>query len=341
MNHDGTKITYRFYGIILQIYLSRKMKYVITFQILLISFSGISQTYKQENFGNTIHGLTTIVSTIQAGPVIQYYSGYGSGFFYHKYKKDPTAYNLSSTTNSIDSSLKSIWLITNKHVLFGKDNFERKNPAFPSAMEFYLRRRVKAKDAPVWDTIRIKGKDLPLITKMHTDSLTDIVAIDVTKYILPLLLKGDSLYIYSAISTANFPQSEMIVGLSHGTTTGSEVLAIGYPRKFYDTYNLFPTVKSGIIASKWNTRYNGKPFFLIDCKLFPGSSGSLVISNYATYGTIEGKPYDWFEFLGVYSGEFYRERETVEFEEMTITKKENYNTGNVWYYYLIEEIINN
>ena len=214
-------------------------------------------------------------------------------------------------------------------------------PVFPAAMEFYLRKRIKGKDAPLWDTIRIKGTDLPSITKMHLDSLTDIVAIKVTKYVLPLLLRGDSLYFYAAVSRANFPNPDMMISLNHGTTTGSQVLAIGYPRKFYDTYNLFPTVKSGIIASKWNTKYDGKPFFLIDCKLFPGSSGSIVISNYASYGTTDSKTYDWFEFLGVYSGEFYREQETIEFEEMTITRKESYNTGNVWYYYLIEEIIDN
>ena len=58
-----------------------------------------------------------------------------------------------------------------------------------------------------------------------------------------------------------------------------DYLVIGYPRMFYDKVNLFPIVKSGIIASKWQGMLNGKPYFLIDAKLFPGSSGSIVISK--------------------------------------------------------------
>ena len=47
--------------------------------------------------------------------------------------------------------------------------------------------------------------------------------------------------------------------------------------------NLFPIVKSGIIASRWKTGFKGKPYFLIDAKLFPGSSGSVVITKPADF----------------------------------------------------------
>lgn len=72
-------------------------------------------------------------------------------------------------------------------------------------------------------------------------------------------------------------------------------------------------------------KYDGQPFFLIDCKLFPGSSGSVIISNFVSLGMSNNvSTFDWFEFLGIYPGEFIRERETIQFEEMTITRKENY-----------------
>jgi hypothetical protein len=129
-------------------------------------------------------------------------------------------------------------------VLFGKENYQRKSPLFPAMLEFYLRRRIPGQDNPVWDTIRIKNADLVTKTKMHNDSTVDVVAIDVTKEVLAKLSKGDSAYYYAAVSEANFPQPDIMVGLNHGTTTGSEVMAIGYPKKFYDTYNLFPTVKN-------------------------------------------------------------------------------------------------
>lgn len=305
---------------------------------LIISEAG-SQTYRQTNFDHTIHGLTTIVSTIQASPEAHYYSGFGSGFFYHKYKKTQSAAHMHSSLNAIDTSLQSIWLVTNKHVLFGRKDYLLKTPSFPAILEFYLRRRVRGQANPVWDTLRINHRDLVNKTKLHIDSSVDVVAIDVTKEVLAKVGGMDSAYYYSAVSEANFPQPDMMVDLSRGTTTGSDVMAIGYPQKFYDAFNLFPTIKAGIIASKWQANYGGKPFFLIDCKLFPGSSGSIVISNYATYSTTDGKEYDWFAFLGVYSGEFYREKEKMELDDMTIVKRESYNTGNVWYYFLIEEII--
>lgn len=226
-------------------------------------------------------------------------------------------------------------------MLFSKDLYKRKNPKFPTAIEFYLRKIKPGSEIPVWDTIRISQRDLQLLTKLHVDSVVDVVAVDITKYLLPRLLKGDSLYYYAAVSKANFPNPDMPIGLSgYGTTTGSEILAVGYPRKFYDTYNLFPTIKAGIIASKWKAKYEGYNFFLIDCKLFPGSSGSIVISKFSTYGDVDLQTFDRFEFLGVYAGEYLRfEQENVKFDDMIITKKWDFNTGNVWYYYLIEEII--
>lgn len=223
------------------------MKKILLLQAILITSILNSQTYRQQNFDHTIHGLTTIVSIIQTRASVQYYSSYGTGFFYHKYKKPVSPLTLHSATNAIDTSLKDIWLITNKHVLFGKENYQKSQPAFPAALEFYIRKRIVGKENPVWDTIRIKNSDLVKRTKMHVDSLVDVVAINVTKEVLILLGKGDSLYYYSAVSEANFPHPDMFIGMTHGTTTGTDVLTIGYPRKFYDTYNLFPTVRLGLL----------------------------------------------------------------------------------------------
>ena len=61
----------------------------------------------------------------------------------------------------------------------------------------------------------------------------------------------------------------------------SDVLVAGYPKGFYDQVNLFPIVKSGIMVAStvgsWFPR--STLYFLIDAKLFPGSSGSVVISK--------------------------------------------------------------
>ena len=58
-----------------------------------------------------------------------------------------------------------------------------------------------------------------------------------------------------------------------------DVVIIGYPRGFYDMVNLYPIVKAGIIASKWGAQFMGEPCFLIEARLFPGSSGSVVVTK--------------------------------------------------------------
>lgn len=314
------------------------MKNIYTIVLCSISLTVFGQTYQQRNFEQTIHGLTTIINILKGKPGNYTESTFGTGFFYHKYfdqSEFPNAH-----INSVDSTLKSIWLITNKHVLFGKENFQRLNPPFPVAIEFFMRKKVKNSNYPRWDTIRLKEPEIRLLTKLHKDSLIDVIAIDVTQYVLSKLLKGDSLFNYGAVSKANFPNPNLTINLNGiGIGAGQEILSIGYPRNFYDKLNLFPTIKSGIIASKWKANYNGNPYFLIDSKLFPGSSGSIIITKAGSFGSKEGD-FEFFQFLGVYSGYPFKDQKPIEFDDMTIIKRETYNIGIVWYYDLIEEIIN-
>jgi len=118
---------------------------------------------------------------------------------------------------------------------------------------------------------------------------------------------------------------------------------VGYPRGFYDKENLFPLVKSGIIASRWNANFNGQPYFLIDAKLFPGSSGSLVISKphyfFASGEDVIASDNKEFAFLGIFSGEPIQEHEPVDLEDITIIRRSGYNVGVVWYGQLVSATI--
>jgi hypothetical protein len=58
-----------------------------------------------------------------------------------------------------------------------------------------------------------------------------------------------------------------------------EVLFIGYPDGLYDEENLTPIVRRGITATPLQIDYEGKPTFLIDASVFPGSSGSPVFAG--------------------------------------------------------------
>jgi hypothetical protein len=55
-----------------------------------------------------------------------------------------------------------------------------------------------------------------------------------------------------------------------------EVTFIGYPSALYDTTNLTPLVRRGITSTPVALDWSGKPVFLIDAAVFPGSSGSPV-----------------------------------------------------------------
>lgn len=71
---------------------------------------------------------------------------------------------------------------------------------------------------------------------------------------------------------------------------GDEIFLLGYPDAIYDSRNVFPILRQGVIATvpiegygfneRLQKEYKLPRFidgFLIDANIFPGSSGSLVI----------------------------------------------------------------
>jgi len=63
-----------------------------------------------------------------------------------------------------------------------------------------------------------------------------------------------------------------------------DVVFIGYPNDIFDRKNLLPVVRRGITATPVAVDFEGKPAFLIDASIFPGSSGSpVLICNIGSY----------------------------------------------------------
>jgi hypothetical protein len=56
----------------------------------------------------------------------------------------------------------------------------------------------------------------------------------------------------------------------------SDVVFVGYPAGVYDDHNNTPIIRRGMAATPLNLDYEGKPTFLIDAAVHPGSSGSPV-----------------------------------------------------------------
>ena len=54
------------------------------------------------------------------------------------------------------------------------------------------------------------------------------------------------------------------------------ITMIGYPNGIWDENNNFPVFRKGTLASNIKYDWNGKKKFIIDCAVFPGSSGSPI-----------------------------------------------------------------
>lgn len=105
--------------------------------------------------------------------------------------------------------------------------------------------------------------------------------VDVTVMPLAPIVKAINTSIfYTQIPLDLIPTSTQVEELD----TIEEVLFVGYPNGIMDDKNLLPIVRKGITATPFRFDYQGKPQFLIDASVFPGSSGSPVfICNQGGY----------------------------------------------------------
>lgn len=277
----------------------------------------------------TLNDKLNLISTI-----IQVQSPYGqsqgSGFFYQTFGEEIKA------DNGVWQQIKELWLITNKHVVGQIDSAGKL--VLPNQLTFNLRKNDGGQIK--WFPITLNKEELQRRVKIHKNPVVDIAAISVLDLVQSAVAEPSNNIIgYAGVSEKDLPGKNLI-----DVEVCDDVITIGYPKGFYDSYNLYPIVKSGIIASRWGGHFNGLPYVLIDSKLFPGSSGSLVISRPINQLFSKGHIYTaqekQFAFLGVYSGEPFLQGTPIEFDDFTIIRKDGFNLGVVWYSYLIPEIIN-
>ena len=118
----------------------------------------------------------------------------------------------------------------------------------------------------------------------HPDPSVDLVAIPLA----PLLRKLEQSKIFpfwATIDTSIIPSTEQLSTL----TPLEDVLMIGYPNGIWDDVNNLPIFRRGVTATACNRNYRGRPEFLVDAAVFPGSSGSPVfIFNEGSYSVPGG-----------------------------------------------------
>lgn len=117
---------------------------------------------------------------------------------------------------------------------------------------------------------------------------------------------------------------------------GEDVLVFGYPLGLYDVaYNL-PLVRRGTLASFYPVPFGGRPYFLMECRLHRGCSGSPVLTKAGgLFQTRSASPEMFlssgFYLLGVNSARVETGREAKDEEPLGLNE--------VWFAYLIPEII--
>jgi S1-C subfamily serine protease len=128
------------------------------------------------------------------------------------------------------------------------------------------------------------------------------------------------------LSADNFLPERMVLSL------GDSVLVLGYPMSFYDTTHNLPIAKTGTLASPFGVPFEGRPYFLIDANLQPGTSGSPVLAPAGSLRRmIEGTQMvigmeASNHLLGIYSAEHVMEGIEL-------------GLHVVWYSWLIQEIV--
>ena len=307
--------------------MSITLQYVILcFVVIILSSQNSGSDKQQDNnmdrIDDRIHTISTLIDVH-----FSFARGQGTGFFYHQLsEKDPLK-------NYQWRTIEKSFLVTNRHVVLKKINSRE---IIPDSLIFYLRKSEKSE--VLWEPITLAKKDIIERMRVHPNPKIDVCIIDVLDLMNNKIKNVENIFQRYGVSKDDFPGKNKI-----NVDIASEAVVIGYPFGFYDKVNKFPIVKSGIVSSRWGLNFNGEPYFLIDAKLFPGSSGSIVISRPTNIVFDKGNLYKSenkeFAFLGIFSGEPIRTSNPVELGDITITKQSGYNLGIVWYGWLIEDII--
>lgn len=121
-----------------------------------------------------------------------------------------------------------------------------------------------------------------------------------------------------------------IPGRDESIPLGQDVLILGFPLGFHDTFHNLPIVRSATIASSFAHPFKGQPYFLTDARLHRGMSGSPVVVRSPTRSDDVGSC-RW-RLVGIHSSALdVSDRDPVQDERLAL------NTA--WYASLITEML--
>jgi hypothetical protein len=172
----------------------------------------------------------------------------GTGFLYHA---------------PITESMHVAFVVTNKHVVANGSRvtirFMAADPSEP--------------DKPLLGHVRNHVVTDPATEFIgHPDPLVDVAVLTVGPFLNTMNQIGTPVF-SRALTDTHAADNEKMDSLD----ALEQVTFFGYPNGLYDSVNFLPIARRGYTASPLSVDYEGKPMFLIDASVFPGSSGSPVL----------------------------------------------------------------
>jgi hypothetical protein len=171
---------------------------------------------------------------------------------------------LQTATGFFYTSHDKVYLVTNRHVVINEsENY------YPDTLRLRLH-------LASLDITKSENYDVPLVRNgkptWHIDpnfasSGIDIAVVELDK---DSLTKGHAL---------KWISKDLFLPSNYVLAPGEELMVLGFPRGFSDQLNNLGVARNASIASAYGVNYEGKPLFLVDANLHPGTSGSPVFTK--------------------------------------------------------------
>ncbi len=212
--------------------------------------------------------------------------------------------------SDVGISKARVYLITNRHVL--PPEGEKKD----IQLRVVVRQnngsaKIEEISVPVVGT---DGKYLPTVS-VHSEPTTDVAAVNIG----PSAFGSKFNVLVEAVTTHKYLNTDMLLPTAsmaaQGVGVGSPVYILGYPAAIFDPRNVSPVLRVGVISTDPEEGFNFNQElrrsmhfpehidgFLLDANIYPGSSGSLVVSAPETCNcSSQGQAHQVY-ILGIVSG---------------------------------------